>query len=567
MKLTSCQVLAAGCLVAASARAGDPPIEIIAAPGGSFGTTNTAFTTARINAGGQVQFVARIPDLPDPTYSANYVGVPGMLTLIAREGPFDSGTTYLSDIERSYSPINDLGQVLIQSQRGGLGINFDNDYQITLGGALCAREQDVAPDTGGLLFRSLYDQIPYLNNLGTMAFMGVLENGTPTDMDTGIWVGTTGGTSLHAREGDAAPGMGPGVAFFLFDGIGGINDADQILFRARMTGTGIDSSNDYGLWLGTPGAPALVAREGDPVPGIAGDVKYGNFSPWSALNDAGQLAFFTLLTGADVMLETNNCIVTGTIGNLSMAIRTGDVAPGTGGAVFSFFDAPVIDGGGRISFRANLTGPGIDSTNDRGIWTGLPGALTLVAREGGTPPGGDPGDVYTFLYHPVMNAQGQVAFGGTYDDGVGSRAGIWATDTNGVLTEVMRYGDIVDIGGGDLRTVRSPELAHRSNFGSGGQDGRARSFNDAGQIAFDLTFDDFQRAIVRTQVGDGGPAPCPIDTDGSSDVGINDFLAVLAQWGSVCPCTADVSGPGGLPDGMVGISDFLAVLASWGVCP
>ena len=56
---------------------------------------------------------------------------------------------------------------------------------------------------------------------------------------------------------------------------------------------------------------------------------------------------------------------------------------------------------------------------------------------------------------------------------------------------------------------------------------------------------------------------CPADLDGSGDVGITDFLALLAAWG---PCTgecpADLGG-----DGMVGITDFLTLLAAWGPCP
>ncbi len=57
-----------------------------------------------------------------------------------------------------------------------------------------------------------------------------------------------------------------------------------------------------------------------------------------------------------------------------------------------------------------------------------------------------------------------------------------------------------------------------------------------------------------------GP-PCPWDCEPipNGDVGINDFLAVLAQWGT--PGTCDFNGGG------VGINDFLALLANWGPCP
>ncbi len=56
------------------------------------------------------------------------------------------------------------------------------------------------------------------------------------------------------------------------------------------------------------------------------------------------------------------------------------------------------------------------------------------------------------------------------------------------------------------------------------------------------------------------PPPCPWDCgDFNGDVGINDFLAVLAQWGSPASCDFDGGG--------VGINDFLDLLANWGPCP
>lgn len=54
--------------------------------------------------------------------------------------------------------------------------------------------------------------------------------------------------------------------------------------------------------------------------------------------------------------------------------------------------------------------------------------------------------------------------------------------------------------------------------------------------------------------------PCPFDCgDGNGEVGIVDFLALLAGWGAPGPCDLDGHG--------VGISDFLNLLANWGACP
>ena len=54
---------------------------------------------------------------------------------------------------------------------------------------------------------------------------------------------------------------------------------------------------------------------------------------------------------------------------------------------------------------------------------------------------------------------------------------------------------------------------------------------------------------------------CPWDLDGSGDVGITDFLALLAAWGANPGHPADFDG-----DGTVGIIDFLELLGNWGPC-
>ncbi len=60
-----------------------------------------------------------------------------------------------------------------------------------------------------------------------------------------------------------------------------------------------------------------------------------------------------------------------------------------------------------------------------------------------------------------------------------------------------------------------------------------------------------------------GPEPCPWDCDGSADgvVSINDFLAILNEWGmenTLCHFGTEPT---------VGIAEFLAVLGQWGACP
>jgi hypothetical protein len=54
--------------------------------------------------------------------------------------------------------------------------------------------------------------------------------------------------------------------------------------------------------------------------------------------------------------------------------------------------------------------------------------------------------------------------------------------------------------------------------------------------------------------------PCPWDLDDTGDVGVTDFLNLLADWG-MSGVPADFDGGG------VGVTDFLVLLAHWGPCP
>ena len=58
------------------------------------------------------------------------------------------------------------------------------------------------------------------------------------------------------------------------------------------------------------------------------------------------------------------------------------------------------------------------------------------------------------------------------------------------------------------------------------------------------------------------PPICPADFNGNCEVGIEDFLQLLAAWGPCPGCPEDL-----VVDGDVGIKDFLLIIASWGPCP
>lgn len=119
---------------------------------------------------------------------------------------------------------------------------------------------------------------------------------------------------------------------------------------------------------------------------------------------------------------------------------------------------------------------------------------------------------------PVLNAAGQTAFSGTLiGEGVTSanNQGLWVTGSDGLPQLIARSGDLFDVSNdpisSDLRTISGLVLITGSvqfpTSGSGGEDGRPRSFNDTGQLAFFATFTDGSRGIFVATIDGFSPAP------------------------------------------------------------
>ena len=60
-----------------------------------------------------------------------------------------------------------------------------------------------------------------------------------------------------------------------------INDAGQVAFRANLAGSGVDSTNNQGIWSEGSGSLALVARTGSAAPGAPDGVNFGLNPRWS----------------------------------------------------------------------------------------------------------------------------------------------------------------------------------------------------------------------------------------------------------------------------------------------
>jgi hypothetical protein len=246
-----------------------------------------------------------------------------------------------------------------------------------------------------------------------------------------------------------------------------------------------------------------VAREGDHAPGTPSGIYYSTFHFFSdspVLNNAGETAFRAALIGSGVDATNDEGIWSEGSGTLALVAREGDHAPGTPiGVLYGTPSGQVLNNAGHTAFRASLTGSGVDISSDAGIWLDDSGSQMLVAREGDHAPGSPDGVTFTGFSSHVLNDAGQIAFmartipGGLFFDG------IWATDRTGALQLIARTGDSLEVAPGDFRTIlgftRPFQNDPTLNSTTGNSDGRRSGFNNVGQLAFLATFTDGSSGI------------------------------------------------------------------------
>jgi hypothetical protein len=390
--------------------------------------------------------------------------------------------------------LNDAGQVAFRANLAGNGVDWTNHQGIWSEGSgrlgLVARTGNQAPGAPeGVNFASvphleLYS--PVLNNAGQTAFYGVLGDGR-----LGLWSEGTGSLAMVAADGLPAAGTEIGVVHSfanidLFLETPVLNDAGATAFRSYLSGGGINNSNNIGLWSGSSGSQALVARLGSQAPGAPSGVIFGSpqppvvfdnyrFSP--VLNNSGQTAIYSQLMGNGINNHNENGIWSGDADNLALVARAGSQAPGLPSGVNynEMSQATAINSAGHVAFVAGLTGASSTLYHD-GIWSDRSGALELVARRGSQAPGTPAGVNFEHLRIEVtLNDADQIAFyallAGNGLDSTNDR-GIWL-EGSGNMTLVARAGNPAP------GTPDGVKYSHFSPFQVG-----QLTLNAAGQVAF-----------------------------------------------------------------------------------
>lgn len=201
-----------------------------------------------------------------------------------------------------------------------------------------------------------------------------------------------------ARTGDAAPGGGTFDRFGqeTLPVIAPVNARGDVAFFATVS----RGAADEGIFLRRGGRVALVAREGDRVPGGGRLSGFGKH-PMPALNDAGTVVFAASVSGGRAV----EGVFAWSSGRLRTVALTGAAAPGMPSSVLASLDVPAINARGDIVFLATVR-RGRESIDAILLSSG--GALRKVVAQGDPAPAGG---VFAGFGPPVINGRGAVAFG------------------------------------------------------------------------------------------------------------------------------------------------------------
>jgi len=333
---------------------------------------------------------------------------------------------------------------------------FSYSYQSDSTTETIALTNDPAPDT---IFSFYSFSTSVLNNGSDLAFyaLGYIPN-TFIYRD-GIWFHDhLGSTSLLAvRFGNV-----PGHLGLQFDDVRDyffLNENGQVLFASSLTGSGVDTSNDFAIFFREfDGTISMLAREGDPAPGWPGSPPFDGFFGIQGLSNNAESVFTGWVNLGPHPVLPEDIIRPGiwkitSLADIELIAKDGDSAPGTSG-VFGAFGRAYISDSGVITFEGRAT-PGLA----HGVWR-KPGSnpIEKIAYEGDAAPLiagaqlGKSGTSSTPLMNAVMNNNANIALFSIIS-GAGVNAGndhaIWYRSGGGGYQLVAREGDAAPgIGGG-----------------------------------------------------------------------------------------------------------------------
>ena len=207
----------------------------------------------------------------------------------------------------------------------------------------------------------------------------------------------------------------------------------------------------------------VVVTSGQSVPN--GDGRFASFQA-PAINDAGQVAFISTLTGTDLGIDSDVAVFRGDLnGNTLQLARERQLVP-TGDARFGFFFEPYLNNSGQVAFYNRLTA---GSTFDGIFLAGDNAFLTEIARPGFESPNGV--GQFSLLSGLALNDAGQVAF--SYSANLLTfRRGVIVVDGSGDFEDIALDGESAPGGNGifsnfqDIQLNNVGQAVFKANLGN-----------------------------------------------------------------------------------------------------
>lgn len=397
--------------------------------------------------------------------------------------------------------------------QGELDTLHANDIRIVYDGT-----QNVPGVPDGVRFINL--SRPVINDQGEVAFASRAL--LPSGSEVVLWSEGGGTPGIVAQEGAQVPGAPDGV---LFDGLGNIlsirnpynlSANGEVTFMAGLDPDGVPYANGANLWAGTTNNVRSIVPLDNSAPGFPSGTTLETTTSNASINSSGQTAFRAGLVGPGIDDSNNSSLWTESSGLLRLVAQEGSQAPGTpAGTNFTNFELfyagyLALNSHGQTAFQAELTGPGVDATNDFGIWSEGSGALELVIRKGDSVPQTPTGTIAENTLLQGFNAKGETLnrlslSGPSIDDT--NNGGYWV-EKQGELKKLIQFGD------------QAPGKDPGVFFAEGDFSLSTSNFNNLGQSAFDVLLE--------------GPG-IDFNNDDSLWVGDVDELSLVAQAGDRAP--------------------------------
>lgn len=259
---------------------------------------------------------------------------------------------------------------------------------------------------------------PVTNDSGEVAFTAHRRLSATLTLERALFSEADGnGLSIISERGDAVPGSL--VNDFSDFGVVSLSNSGTVGFRAGITNTGFSSPT--AVVAKPSGGPLnVIAKNGDSPP-LSPDARLFTFSDVKFDSD-GSAAFLgsTHFEGA-LSTSRTRAYAQDNEGQLTVLAEFDSQVPGLeSGVKFGLSNSSLYaHSNGRTLFSSALTGPGIDSTNVRGLFVADDNELQLVAQRGDTVSGLGAIEV---IRDSVLSAEGNYSLQAEVGDPLGSNS-------------------------------------------------------------------------------------------------------------------------------------------------